>query len=713
MANISVSVVDANNITLVTTPTPTQVITIDGGIAGPPGPAGVPGGGTTQVQYNLSSTFAGSSNFTFDGVTRITGTNVNEGIPLLSGPTSYKNSLLVETQETAPTGCFMRPDGLAFYVIGTSTDRIQYYSLSTAWDISTATYVSQSIATTAQNTAPQDLFFSSDGLNVFIVGSGAPASVFKYTLSAPWDISTLTYTGQSVNISSYSTAPTGIYFKLDGSSFYISSNTGSPNDAIYQYDLSINWNLTTAFVVGFISIAAQESVPTSLSFSNDGSRMWVIGSNGDDFNVYTLGSAWQISSAGFLAVYAWPTIITIDTPTALYVSPDGKWVYVINDAAGAATAYSFSQNNLLTSWNATGNLNANGDFSVYQNLYVAGSSYLWQASLSSGTVNGVTYLNSAKQITSGTALSFNGTKFEVASATGSATPTPTEVRISTTTTAADWSTTLPWGRLGYYSADTSTFGPKLQASIDVISNATSGGAANLIFNTIDSTAGALTERVRINNVGDVGIGNNAPGARLDIGTARSAAITLSEILQTTGTGVVGDSNRLIIRCASTAGTTLFGAGIAGYLSTTASNKTDLLLYYGTDAATTEGARLDSAGNFIVSTGASIVYNPAPSSTINAATTLTNAQISPQIIVTSGTTFTLTMPLGTTLETLIGWPTTNIGFNFTVINTASGTITMAIATGVTNVGSLTIATGTSANFRLRRQTANTFIMYRIS
>jgi hypothetical protein len=712
MANISVSVVDANNITLVTTPTPTQVITIDRGIAGPPGPAGVPGGNTTEIQYNYSSTFAGSPNFTFDGVNRITGTNISEGIPLADGMNSgYQlGSLLVESQETAPTGCFMRPDGLAFYVIGTSTDRIQYYSLSTAWNLDTATYVSQSIATSAQNGAPQDLFFTNDGLTVFIVGSTAPASVFKYTLSTPWDISTLTYSGISTNISAYSTAPTGIYFSLLGDIFYISSNTGTPNDAIYYFYLSTPFDITTIVGNSFYSVAAQESVPTSVSFSNDGLRMWVVGSTGDDLNVYKLLVAWDVGTATFVANYAFP-FVSITVPTGMYVSPNGKWAYVINDVAGAATVYGFFKN--ITSWNGTGNLNANGDLSVYQNFFVKGNSYLWQASLSSGTVNGVTYLNSAKQITSGTALSFNGTKFEVASATGSATPTPTEVRISTTTSAADWSTTLPWGRLGYYSADTSTFGPKLQASIDVISNAASGGAANLIFNTIDSTAGALTERLRITNVGDVGIGNNAPGARLDIGTARSAAITLSEILQTTGTGVVGDSNRLIIRCASTAGTTLFGAGIAGYLSTTASNKTDLLLYYGTDAATTEGARLDSAGNFIVSTGASIVYNPAPSSTINAATTLTNAQISPQIIVTSGTTFTLTMPLGTTLETLIGWPTTNIGFNFTVINTASGTITMAIATGVTNVGSLTIATGTSANFRLRRQIANTFIMYRIS
>jgi hypothetical protein len=112
------------------------------------------------------------------------------------------------------------------------------------------------------------------------------------------------------------------------------------------------------------------------------------------------------------------------------------------------------------------------------------------------------------------------------------------------------------------------------------------------------------------------------------------------------------------------------------------------------------------------TGAAVVYAPAPATTISAVTTLTNAQILPQIVVTSGTSFTLTMPLGTTLETLVTWAGTNLGFEFSVINTASGTITMAVNTGVTAVGTLTVLTGISARFLIRRTAANTFIMYRV-
>jgi hypothetical protein len=125
----------------------------------------------------------------------------------------------------------------------------------------------------------------------------------------------------------------------------------------------------------------------------------------------------------------------------------------------------------------------------------------------------------------------------------------------------------------------------------------------------------------------------------------------------------------------------------------------------------ERARLDTSGNAQFQAGAVMPYAPAPTG-IAAATTLTNANIQGQIISTTGTTYTITMPLGTTLETLATWATTNIGYDFFVVNTATGIITMAVNTGVTSLGLLTVAAATSAQFRIRRTAANTFVLYRL-
>lgn len=121
--------------------------------------------------------------------------------------------------------------------------------------------------------------------------------------------------------------------------------------------------------------------------------------------------------------------------------------------------------------------------------------------------------------------------------------------------------------------------------------------------------------------------------------------------------------------------------------------------------------MDISGN-LFPRAAVMAYTPTPAA-ISTTATLTNANIQAQIIVTSGTSYTVTMPTGTTLDTLATWFGGDAAYGFTVINTASGTVTMAINTGVTSVGSLAVLTGTSAQFRILRTGPGVFIMYRNS
>lgn len=106
--------------------------------------------------------------------------------------------------------------------------------------------------------------------------------------------------------------------------------------------------------------------------------------------------------------------------------------------------------------------------------------------------------------------------------------------------------------------------------------------------------------------------------------------------------------------------------------------------------------------------------PAPTAKSTTAT-LTAAELKTGIISTTGTSYTVTLPTGTAIDAgFSGIPANvDIGFDFSVVNTASGTITIAVNTGVTSLGTLTIATATSAIFRLRRTAANTYVVYRLA
>jgi len=81
-----------------------------------------------------------------------------------------------------------------------------------------------------QDGNPVGLTFKPDGSQMYVAGEGN-ANVYQYSLSTAFDVSTASFV-RSFDVSSQDRNPKGIAFKPDGSHLYV---TGSSNDNVYQY----------------------------------------------------------------------------------------------------------------------------------------------------------------------------------------------------------------------------------------------------------------------------------------------------------------------------------------------------------------------------------------------------------------------------------------------------------------------------------------------
>ena len=140
----------------------------------------------------------------------------------------------VSSQEAGPQSLAFNSDGTSMFIVGFASNTVYQYTLSTGFDVSTASYASKSFDVSSQEAGPSSLAFNSDGTSMFIVGAASDA-VYQYTLSTGFDVSTASYASKSFGVSSQETSPRSLAFNSDGTSVFI---VGSASDAVYQYNLN-------------------------------------------------------------------------------------------------------------------------------------------------------------------------------------------------------------------------------------------------------------------------------------------------------------------------------------------------------------------------------------------------------------------------------------------------------------------------------------------
>ena len=255
----------------------------------------------------------------------------------------------VNSKDSAPRGLTFNNDGTKFYLTSLNNDEINVYNLTTAWDLTTAVHKDE----TSHNGNARDIAFSADGTYMFILrgGVGDDDFVYRYLLSAPFDVIDGYTSGSGANssyvlggsnnisLNSEQTRSNGLAFSPDGKNMYI---TGTVGREVNQYTLATAWDLSTAVHGGLFGFEASsgETAPMASSFNYDGTKMWMTGWTQDSIFEYDLSTAWDVTTADLVGSFSIATFD--DGPSTLVFSPEASKLFVIgatDDTVGEFKLY--------------------------------------------------------------------------------------------------------------------------------------------------------------------------------------------------------------------------------------------------------------------------------------------------------------------------------------------------------------------------------------
>ena len=233
---------------------------------------------------------------------------------------------------TATVGAFWSTDGTKVFIM--KGNYVAEALLTTAYDLSTATY--QDLADLSpQDSVPFGFWMNSTGTRMYVNG-GSNDTIYQYSLSTGFDLTGLSYTGVSINVQSQDTENRGIWFGPENASNVPTKMfmVGGANNTVYEYGFTSAGNLSTASYsnVSF-SVASEQGDCSGLSFSADGTKMFIIGRSPEGVHQYNLTTAWDISSASYANIY-YDTTGFITTPYSGGVSSNGEHLVIADSSSG-------------------------------------------------------------------------------------------------------------------------------------------------------------------------------------------------------------------------------------------------------------------------------------------------------------------------------------------------------------------------------------------
>ena len=282
------------------------------------------------------------------------------------------------------------------------TQAVSAFTLTFGFDLPNGSYDSKTFnpydsSNSNTNYVNNGVTFSHDGTKMFVCGSAPADSVVAYSLSTAWDVSTATYH----SVFDPSQTSNNIYkvlFNANGTTMILmhqgtnsNSSIGQGGTGLYEYSLSSAYDLTSTitFIDGYsLSVSGSITQPYDAAFNNDGTRLFVMSHNTDTIVQFNLSTGFDVSTISTTSNSFDYSSQSADS-RAFAINSTGTKLFLLQHAA-AGTIYEYS---LSSAMDASTITYSNNSYTVGSTGSSFGSSTPYM-----GNVDAITFSNTGHKM---------------------------------------------------------------------------------------------------------------------------------------------------------------------------------------------------------------------------------------------------------------------------------------------------------------------------
>ena len=243
--------------------------------------------------------------------------------------TEQLSTTILPSGGTGTAGMFFRDNGLRMWHMDIA-GVIREYDLSVAWDVSTASYTSNQIDVTSSFTTsfPFGLYVKNDGTQFWVTdGDFGDHVVHEFTCSTGWDLSTATYASNSFTDATSNYNVRSVWLTDDGTRMIF---TGNSSAVLREFDLSVAFDVSTAVFAHEVNLSSSFTGPVDLWISPNGWEIYVQDYNNQDIERAVLTNHQSIDGlvVGDFSQYVDTSPDTSgDGPVGLFINKSINLVY--------------------------------------------------------------------------------------------------------------------------------------------------------------------------------------------------------------------------------------------------------------------------------------------------------------------------------------------------------------------------------------------------